>query len=354
MFNKLRYLFLYYPLCGFKDQVIFEKFYEWRKEYSYRQITYISAVTGVLYILLSTLQANIQLFLISPMIFFVSYLAYKKEKFEYVEILLFIAPIYAASIHLYIISHLSNYSSYQTELYLMIFWIYTISGLRFIHSIITSLIVFFIGTIGSYILYPNQLDSFLIYTTWMLVSMIFGFVGGYLLQESQKNTFVKQLELERIAITDKLTGLYNRVMLDKTLNLELKRASRYKHTIGILILDVDFFKSVNDTYGHIVGDKVLIEISKQLSNSIRSSDTIFRWGGEEFIVLTPETNKNALMVLAEQLRKKVEEIKFDFIVCNLPYLATDEILDIATDGGAEGFEIPKKIFDFSSVEKIPV
>ena len=325
MFEKLKYLFFYYTFCGFKDKDIDEKFYEWKKEHSYKQISYISTVTGVLYILISTvnrytapveissLMSNIQLFLISPLIFFISYLAYKKYKFIYIEFLLFSAPIYAASIHLYIISHLSNYSSYQTELYLMIFWIYTISGLRFIHSIITSLIVFFIGISGAYIVYPNQLDSFIIYTSWMSVSLVFGFAGGYLLQESQKSIFLKQVELEKIAITDKLTGLYNRVMLDKTLHLELEKAYRYKHTVGILVLDIDFFKAINDNYGHLVGDKVLIEVSAYLKRTIRSSDMAFRWGGEEFIILCTETNKENLMIFAEHIRKRMEEIEFDFV-----------------------------------------
>jgi diguanylate cyclase (GGDEF)-like protein len=325
MVKKLKDLFLLNALFGFKDKATDKSFYEWKKEHSYRQITYISAVTGIVYLLLSVLNrytapseissliASVQMFCIAPYIFLVSHLAYKKREFIFIELLLFIAPIFAASMHLYVISHLSDYNSYQTELYLMIFWIYTISGLRFIHAIVTSLAVFFIGAIGSFVLYPDQIDAFLIYITWMLVSMIFGFVGGYLLQESQKNTFMKQMELEEIAITDKLTGLYNRVMLNRTLALELEKAARYNHTIGILILDIDFFKSVNDEHGHIVGDTVLVTISRQLKKSIRASDAIFRWGGEEFIVLTPQINAEALMVLAEQLCKTVEAIQFDTI-----------------------------------------
>jgi hypothetical protein len=167
MLEKLKYIFSYYTLCGFNNKDIDKKFNDYKKEHSYKQITYISAVTGILYILLSVVNrytspeeissiiSNLQLFIIAPFIFFVSYLGYTKQKFLYLELSLFLAPIFAASFHMYIISHLNSYNTYQTELYLMIFWIYTISGLRFIHSIIISLIVFFIGVIGSYLLYPK-------------------------------------------------------------------------------------------------------------------------------------------------------------------------------------------------------
>lgn len=323
--ERLKYYFFHYTVFGFKDTSFNQKFNEWREEYSYKQITYVSLCTGIIYVLfaiinkltapieIASLISNIQLYLVSPFLFFVSYFGYKKKAFSYIEILLFLAPVYAASMHLYILSHLQNYSIYQTELYLMIFWIYTVSGLRFIHSIVTSLIVFFIGIIGSYLLYPNHTNELIIYTAWMSTSMIFGFLGAYLFQESQKSTFTKQMELENIANTDKLTGLHNRVQFDQTLTMELDKTFRYNYSIGILMLDVDFYKSVNDTYGHMIGDKVLIEIAKRLKENIRFSDTIYRWGGEEFIILTQTIEKEALMMLAENIRQKVEDIAFDIV-----------------------------------------
>lgn len=334
MFEKLKYIFSYCSVFGFNDKETNKKFYDWRQEYSYKQITYIAAVTGMMYILLSFinrftapesisyLSSNLQLFLVAPFIFLVSYLAYKKKSFILVETLLFIAPLYAANIHVYIISKLDYYNSFQTELYLMIFWIYTISGLRFIDSIITSSIVFFIGTIGAYLLYPNQQDQFILHTAWMSVSMIFGFVGGYLLQESQKNTFTKQMELEKSATLDKLTGLYNRVKLEEILTLELERASRYNNNLGIIIFDIDFFKRVNDEHGHLVGDKVLVKISDQVKTKLRSSDLMFRWGGEEFIIICLEVDKAEILNIAEKVRECVEEIECEEVAKNTISLGT--------------------------------
>ena len=237
-------------------------------------------------------------------------MSYTKKNFLYIELLLFLAPLYAASLHTYIMSHLNSYNSYQTEIYLMIFWIYTISGLRFFHAIIASVLVFSISVISSYIFYPNQFDLFIIHTSWAFSSLVFGFVGGYLLQESQKETFLKQLELEDLASTDKLTGLYNRVKLDEVLSQELKRAQRYNYSVGLLLLDIDFFKLVNDTYGHLSGDKFLVELSKHLKEQIRSSDTAFRWGGEEFIIIVPQVDKEGLMKLAKNLRTVIEGASF--------------------------------------------
>ena len=323
MLKKFIYIFSNYMIFGFEDRRINKKFLHWKQENSYKQITYISLVTGVLYILLSFINrytapqeianfiANVQLFLIAPYILIVSYLGHKKKNFFYVETLLFLAPLLASSMHLIIISKLDSFNTYQVELYLMIFWIFTISGLRLVHSLITSIIVYILGGIGAYILYNSQIDQLIIHIAWMSVSMIFGFSGGFLLQDAQKNTFLKQMELEKIATIDKLTGLNNRVRFDKILNNELQRALRYKNKLGLMIIDIDQFKEVNDTYGHQVGDEVLVKLSNALKKNMRKSDTIFRWGGEEFIIIALEVNEKTLSKIAQHLRKVVERLNFD-------------------------------------------
>lgn len=323
MLKKSIHIFSNYTLFGFHDKKTNINFIHWKQENSYKQITYISLVTGLLYILLSfvnrytappeiaSIIANIQLFFIAPYIFIITYMGYYKKNFLYVEILLFLAPIFASTIHLAIISKLDSFNIYQVELYLMIIWIFSLSGLRLVHSLITSIIVFFIGGFGAYFLYQNQIDQLIIHITWMSVSMIFGFSGGLLLQEAQKSTFSKQVELEKLATTDRLTGLYNRLKLDTILNNELQRALRYKYKLGLMIIDIDYFKSVNDTYGHQVGDEVLIKLSNAIKKSMRKSDTMFRWGGEEFIVIALEVNEKSLSQIAQNLREVVEKLDFE-------------------------------------------
>lgn len=109
-------------------------------------------------------------------------------------------------------------------------------------------------------------------------------------------------KLERMAIHDRLTGLYNRIRLDEKLNGEIKRANRYNTVISAVLIDIDNFKAVNDEYGHLAGDRVLVQLARQISESLRETDLAGRWGGEEFLIILPETDQNQAYQLAERLR----------------------------------------------------
>ncbi len=119
--------------------------------------------------------------------------------------------------------------------------------------------------------------------------------------------------LNHLAVTDQLTGLYNRLKLDSTLKNELDRSERFNHIFGIILLDIDNFKEVNDTHGHQTGDKILISIAELLNNHTRKTDVVGRWGGEEFLIICPETCEKGIMKLAENLRRIIENYKFPVI-----------------------------------------
>ncbi len=108
--------------------------------------------------------------------------------------------------------------------------------------------------------------------------------------------------VQQLAITDDLTGLYNRRHFFNLGELEFARATRYQHPLGVVMLDVDHFKEINDTYGHAVGDAVLKGIAQRLKVSCRGVDILARYGGEEFSLLLPETNLSAALEMAERLR----------------------------------------------------
>lgn len=118
-------------------------------------------------------------------------------------------------------------------------------------------------------------------------------------------------ELEKLSITDKLTNIFNRRKLDEELKSEFDRAVRYRHPLSLLLMDIDYFKKVNDTYGHQVGDYVLQTLAKILKQNIRNSDIVGRYGGEEFMVIAPETNAEEALRLAEKLRQSVEQFTFN-------------------------------------------
>ena len=121
------------------------------------------------------------------------------------------------------------------------------------------------------------------------------------------------LKMEKLAITDKLTGIYNRTKLEDVLNYELERGKRYSHKIGLILMDIDCFKQVNDTYGHQAGDSVLCTFANLLQNSCRFNDVVGRWGGEEFLIITPEADEKGMMKLAESIRKRLEKYHFHYI-----------------------------------------
>ncbi|MEO7105508.1 MAG: GGDEF domain-containing protein, partial [Rhodoferax sp.] len=117
----------------------------------------------------------------------------------------------------------------------------------------------------------------------------------------------KQLELETLAERDTLTGLYNRRKFMALAAQELTRTLRIPSSVGVLMVDLDFFKQVNDQWGHPVGDQVLQEVASRLLANVRSTDTVARMGGEEFIVLTPDTDRAGALALAEKLRLALRE-----------------------------------------------
>ena len=114
-------------------------------------------------------------------------------------------------------------------------------------------------------------------------------------------------EIRKLSIKDSLTGSYNRAFISQHLPKELKRAIRYNRPLSLIFCDIDHFKRINDTFGHNVGDQVLKELIRIISNAIRMNmDWIGRYGGEEFIVVLPETDIHGAYFIAERLRKKVE------------------------------------------------
>jgi diguanylate cyclase (GGDEF)-like protein len=117
--------------------------------------------------------------------------------------------------------------------------------------------------------------------------------------------------MEKQATTDTLTGCYNRKMFNDLLKSEYKKSARHNKKFSLVILDIDNFKAVNDTYGHLIGDEVLIELAAIAKETIRESDIFARWGGEEFSVLLPETDLEGGAVLADKMRRNIKAHRFD-------------------------------------------
>ncbi len=129
--------------------------------------------------------------------------------------------------------------------------------------------------------------------------------------EITNNELTKEkLVLQGLSSRDSLTGLFNRFKLEEAFEYEQKQSNRYETDLSIIMIDIDDFKSVNDTYGHNIGDVFLKEIAEILKTSFRDVDTVGRWGGEEFLILLPKTNLEDSKQIAEKVRKEIELHKF--------------------------------------------
>ncbi len=113
-----------------------------------------------------------------------------------------------------------------------------------------------------------------------------------------------------LSVTDSLTELYNSRHFYDQLRLEIERAERYGHPLSLLLLDIDNFKRFNDTYGHLEGDEVLIRLGQVIRRCLRKTDSAYRFGGEEFTIILPETAGDAATVLAERIREELEDENF--------------------------------------------
>ncbi len=122
--------------------------------------------------------------------------------------------------------------------------------------------------------------------------------------------FQNSLELAKISNTDTLTGAYNRLKYDEELKREISRAHRYQLALSGIMFDLDNFKKINDEFGHLEGDKVLKKVTLLIQNIIRENDQLFRWGGEEFIILLPNTELNSAIQMAQRIKDSISNEQY--------------------------------------------
>ena len=118
-------------------------------------------------------------------------------------------------------------------------------------------------------------------------------------------------KLEKLAITDALTKLYNSRHFFSEIKTEIMRNRRYSRDLSLLILDIDFFKNYNDNWGHVEGDRVLMEIGKTIKSCMRSMDTAYRYGGEEFAIILPETGIDEACVVGTRIKDNINDLIFE-------------------------------------------
>jgi polar amino acid transport system substrate-binding protein len=143
------------------------------------------------------------------------------------------------------------------------------------------------------------------------VFILFGVIVTMIILNSNRKLNILNKKLQKLSITDKLTSLYNRTKLDSIVLQEIKKSKRHNFPLCFILADIDYFKNINDQYGHLQGDIILQEFSKLLQTHIRETDYLGRWGGEEFLLILPNTQEKDALTLAEHLRILVENNAFN-------------------------------------------
>lgn len=172
----------------------------------------------------------------------------------------------------------------------------------------------------------NKAKDGSIYWVYAVISPDFDDNGSKRGYTAIRQDITDKKRAEELAITDRLTGLYNRLKLDEVLEYEISKSKRYGTALSLIIIDIDHFKNVNDTYGHQVGDMVLKEVANTLLTCKRESDTIGRWGGEEFLIVLPNTNLAGAMITADKIRTAIENYSFSVVGNKTASLGVSEFL----------------------------
>ncbi|GAA5214640.1 GGDEF domain-containing protein [Corallincola platygyrae] len=218
---------------------------------------------------------------------------------------------------------------YQLGIRGLIYTFGAASMLFFIFGFRAGLVLSVVYTILSIALSLNAAPSVLVFkfSIGIGLSLLFTAFFAYEVETNQK-------ALERQANRDPLTGVFNRRMMSKALAQAIDYGKRYRRHCSLICIDLDHFKEINDTHGHTVGDEVLKQAANCISRTIRGTDSLYRFGGEEFAVLLPETEQMDAMAVAEKLRESLVDHSFD---CNINLTASFGVAEMVIEESADSW-----------------
>jgi diguanylate cyclase (GGDEF)-like protein len=213
-----------------------------------------------------------------------------------------------------------------TEYYLAILDLVVMISMIFIipNKFFYKLLVGVVAHIGFFIfayytipdLSSNQFLTGMVYGTCIILIIV---MTHHKINYFDRVKFLNEKELIILSETDALTGVYNRAKFDSELIKWIKLKKRYDHPISIVLMDFDNFKGVNDRFGHLRGDQILKDSAEIVRENTRETDVFARWGGEEFIILMPDTRRKNAIAIAERIRKSIEQHAFciqDQVTCS--------------------------------------
>lgn len=182
---------------------------------------------------------------------------------------------------------------------------------KFTNKITVSLILYIIFFIMAIYKFPSvEYQHFVAGMVYSFIMILVTTITYYKINYSNRINYTHEIELKILSETDHLTGIYNRIKFDNELIRWIRHKDRYKGALSLIMMDFDDFKHINDKYGHLAGDRVLKDGVDVVKKMVRTTDVFARWGGEEFIMLLPETDCEKAVALAERIRKALEDYNF--------------------------------------------
>lgn len=183
---------------------------------------------------------------------------------------------------------------------------------KLLYSQIASILL----SISFFMIYAKNIEGMDLSVLWKIFSynviiIIYCNISAYITGFYKRKQFIYSKELLRVSVTDPLTGIYNRGKFNEELNFWIDYYNRYENSLSIVLIDIDDFKKVNDIYGHIVGDRVIQSIVNTIKKSVRNTDIFARWGGEEFVLLLPNTDMQQAKEMMERLRINIQNNRHD-------------------------------------------
>lgn len=252
--------------------------------------------------------------LLASILYLIGYFSYKKNNNVALSAIIVLSNLYILMFYLVFTGGVDNTGP---------LWIYIVAPVSlFIHGLKRGLIdiAIFVATISVIMFVPTDFTVHASYKTEFKLRLLYSFFTvtflSALYEYSRELSYNQALELsekyQQLAFFDSLTQLSNRRGALSFLKQELARVKRSKEPLSIILCDVDYFKKINDQYGHNAGDAVLIDLAKVFNNNIREQDCIARWGGEEFLFILPQTRANNANVFAEKIQKILQSHKVNF------------------------------------------
>lgn len=308
------------PLHGLPEATR-QAFEQWYRQAKIAQIRYVAFLTMVLYLIYAAIEQNVEsdqpllrlvihALLVPGMLLSVGLLSFRPERHSLMLALLTTAPIVSVLSNLYFNAGTPRFVLYAPEIYLNLMWTFAISGLALKRAMLTamlSMLAIMLVTLEE-TLAPGPQRLHLI---WTLASFSFGLLSAFMLEKAHKRMFLHQDSLALSASVDSLTGLWNRARTLHFLIEEVARANRYGAPFSVVLIDIDHFKSVNDIYGHAVGDSVLRQFAGLLRDGVRVVDKVGRLGGEEFLIILPETDAASAERAVHALQKRINGFSFE-------------------------------------------